>query len=134
MKNFSQHEKRFTKNRIVFGLFILSFGALLLASKLTAAIPGWIFTWPVFLIALGLYSGIKHDFRNRGWFLLMLTGGLFLADKILHLATFHSLIVPVLIIAFGLTLITSPSRSMRYKHWRSCHAHGMGYFNKHEEL
>ena len=45
--------------RIWSGLILVAAGVLLLAYKMGAPIPQWVFTWPVLLIAIGLLAGIK---------------------------------------------------------------------------
>lgn len=101
---------RHKKNRIITGLFIAGYGILLFASKAGAAIPAWVFSWPMFLIALGFYNGLKHDFRNISWAVLMITGGLFLADKILKIMVLHTFMIPILLIAAGIYLISNPAK------------------------
>lgn len=95
------------------GAFFLVIGVLWLA-KVTGALifPFWFFTWPVFLIALGLFIGLRHGFRGPGWFILMLIGGVFLAD---HLSdhSYKPYILPVILISIGLFIILRPKRKFR---------------------
>ena len=53
-------------SRIWSGLILVAAGVLLLAYKMGAPIPHWVFTWPVLLIAIGLLIGIKSRFHNPG--------------------------------------------------------------------
>lgn len=105
------------KGRIWGGLFLLAVGAVLLL-KVSGAVlfPGWFFTWPVLLIAIGLFSGVKHRFRRIGWLIPVLIGGVFLMGEItpgLHLAPY---IWPVLLIGAGLFVIFRPkNRRCRYE-------------------
>src|SRR4030095_11711158 len=48
---------RKSKSHIWGGVFILAIGGLLLARQTGAAIPDWVFTWQMALIAIGLFSG-----------------------------------------------------------------------------
>ena len=64
--------KRMKRSRMWGGFFILLVGVLLLAYKMGAPIPGWLFTWPVILMAVGLLVAIKSGFRNPGGFIMIL--------------------------------------------------------------
>ena len=74
-------ERKFgNKNsRIVSGLFLVVVGGLLLLYEMGAPIPGWIFTWPVLLIAIGLLISLKSGLRNPGGFIMILIGTIFLS-------------------------------------------------------
>ncbi len=97
------------KGRVWGGLFMLIVGAVLLL-KVSGALlfPGWFFTWPVLLIAIGVFSGIKHRFRRVGWIIPIVIGSIFLAGEVtpgLHLEPY---IWPILLIAAGLFVIFRP--------------------------
>ena len=70
-------ERRVNGSRVGTGVFLLLAGFLLLAYKMGAPIPGWLFTWPVLLIAIGLLTAIKSRFHNPGSYILILVGGVF---------------------------------------------------------
>src|ERR1700755_2128670 len=63
--------------RIWAGLFLLGIGALLLLDQMGFPLPGWLFSWHVLLIALGLFIGLRHNFRGGAWLILILVGGCF---------------------------------------------------------
>ena len=102
---FSQYRRN---NRFWLGAMFIVGGGLLLASKLGAPIPYWIFSWPVFLIAIGLYSGIRHRFQNGGWLIMMGLGTYFLLDEKLDDANLHQYLLPVMIILVGVVFILFP--------------------------
>ena len=105
--------------RILAGFFLLIVGAVFLMKETAfILIPDWLFTWPMILIAVGIYTGIKHEFRNPGWMIMVVVGAIFLADEA-HLGfDFHRFIIPVVIIAAGLIMIIRPkTNSWKY---RSC--------------
>lgn len=95
-------------SRIGTGLLLLLAGVLLLAYKMGAPIPEWIFTWPVLLIGIGLLIGIKSKFQNPGSFIMILIGGIFLADRSIPGIDFHNYLIPVLLIGIGLIVIFRP--------------------------
>ena len=48
-----------------------------------ADLPYWLFSWPMILIALGLYIGARHSFRQWGWLIPVAIGTIFLLDDII---------------------------------------------------
>ncbi len=102
------------------GVILLLAGVLLLGYKMGAPIPGWVFTWPVLLIAIGFLTGIKSRFHNPGAFIMIIVGGVFLLDQTSPELNFHNYIVPAILIGVGLIYILRPRNSWdRYKRkWR----------------
>lgn len=98
------------------GVILLLAGVLLLAYKIGAPIPRWIFSWPMILILIGFLMGIKSGFRNPGAFILLIVGSVFLVDKLVPDLDFHNYIFPALLIGIGLMFILRP----RYN-WISAH-------------
>lgn len=96
------------------GFVFIAAGGLLLAYKMGAPIPTWVFTWQMLLIAIGIITGLKSNFQNRGWIILILVGGLFLADDIFTNIDLHDYILPIILITVGLVVITKPKRSVSY--------------------
>lgn len=95
-------------SRIWSGIVLIGAGLLLLAYKMGAPIPGWIFTWPVLLIAIGILSGIRSKFRNPGSIIMILIGTVFLADQSIPGIDFHNYLIPVILIGLGLIFIFRP--------------------------
>ena len=81
--------------------------------------PWWLFTWPVLLITIGVYSGIKHEFRNPGWIIMIIIGGIFLLDEVDLGFDLHRFIVPFIIIAVGFFMIVRPRGHWRNRPWRT---------------
>ena len=90
------------------GIILLIAGILLLAYKMGAPIPGWILTWPVLLIVIGLIVGIKSRFHNPGAFIMIIIGGIFLIDQTQPQLDFHNYIIPAILISIGLVYIFKP--------------------------
>ena len=97
--------------RIWSGLILIAAGILLLAYKMGAPIPGWVFTWPVLLIAIGLLTGFKSHFQNPGAFIMIVVGSIFLVDQTNPALNFHNYIVPAILIAVGLIYILRPKNN-----------------------
>ena len=94
------------------GIFLLMVGVLLLTAKMGIFfLPGWVFSWPMFLIALGLFLGFKHSFQKPGWLVLIVIGGVFLLDNhFLYDINLKRYFWPILIIGLGLWLMMKPKK------------------------
>lgn len=93
------------------GAFLLLIGAAaLLKSYLTPALPAWLFTWQMLLIVLGLFIGIRHNFRGGAWLTLLLIGTIFLLTEFYPNFIDRRYIWPLAFIALGLFLIFKPRR------------------------
>ncbi|MEO6187650.1 MAG: DUF5668 domain-containing protein, partial [Ginsengibacter sp.] len=106
--------------RVWSGLFLIIAGSLLLAYKMGAPIPGWVFTWPVLLIAIGLLIGFKSGFRSSGSLIMILIGSFFLVDQNNPDLNFHNYMIPVILISVGLVHLLKPRNSFRDRagEWR----------------
>lgn len=106
-------ERKFgNKNsRIVSGLFLVVVGGLLLLYEMGAPIPGWIFTWPVLLIAIGLLISLKSGLRNPGGFIMILIGTIFFIDQQIPGIQFHNYVLPIILIGIGLLFMLRPKHS-----------------------
>lgn len=115
---FHEYEKSHKRGKVVGGIFVVIAGCLLLARELGVELPHWLFSWKTFLIALGLFVGFKHGFKNFSWLILILVGGAFIvADVYPELAIKH-LLWPLMVILVGLFIIFKP----RHRH-RQCREH-----------
>lgn len=110
MKN-QDYNKRGGSGKMA-GIFLLMVGVLLLTAKMGIFfLPGWVFSWPMFLIALGLFLGFKHSFQKPSWLVLIIIGGVFLLDRHFFLNINLKLYFwPILIIGLGLWLILRPKK------------------------
>lgn len=106
-------DNRFYRGRQVWsGLFLLLVGAIVLMNQLHFTFfPYWLFSWPMILIAIGLFIGIRHRFTGAGWLIMMVLGGLFLADDLAPDFNFNRFIAPAIIISIGLAMIFRPKNS-----------------------
>jgi predicted membrane protein len=82
--------------------------------------PEWMWSWAVLLIAMGLFIGIRHNFRSPAWFILMVVGGVVLIKSDEFAKYFPGLNVnhiwPLALIILGLFFILRPHR--RHRHWQ----------------
>ncbi len=106
VKNYDYHHPR--GGRILSGFVLIGFGLIFLAKQLGILFPEWLFTWPVFLIALGIYVGAKHLFRNPGWIFMVLVGSVFLISDVFPEFEFQKFLWPLLFIVAGLLVVFKP--------------------------
>ena len=97
------------------GVIILCAGILLLLRRMGVDIPGWIFTWEILLIAIGITIGLRSGFRNISSFILIAIGALFLARHEGWIPfSLGQYVWPAAIIVVGLLIIIRPRRSYRW--------------------
>lgn len=97
------------KNRIWTGTFILLVGVAALL-RYSLPVPAWLFSWQMLLIALGLFTGLRHGFRQGPWFVLLLVGSVFLVLNFFPDLIDKRMIWPIILIAVGLFIIVKPGR------------------------
>jgi predicted membrane protein len=101
-----QYPNRPRNGKVFAGLLLLGVGSVLLLQQLSWFImPGWIFSWPMYMIVFGIYLGFKHNFRRPNVIIFLLIGTLFLADDIIPGMDIHRIFWPVVVIGFGAWLI-----------------------------
>jgi predicted membrane protein len=101
--------------KILAGIWVVVIGAVLLSKQMGMYYPEWLFTWPVMLMAIGIYIGARHLFCNPGWVILVIIGGLFLCDSLTPNFQLSTYIWPIVIMVIGIAMIFKPRR--RHKHW-----------------
>jgi predicted membrane protein len=106
--------KRKRSGSVLAGLLLLCIGAVLLLRAFGFPFPGWLFTWPMILIAFGLLAGAGNSFRDPGWVIITGIGAVFLFDKVWPGIPIQHFIWPVLIIGLGLIIILAPRRHRRW--------------------
>lgn len=107
------------RGKVAGGLIIVAIGVLMLLRELGYDLPHWLISWKTLLIAIGLYIGIKHKFRNPGWMLLVAIGGIFLIGDLYPEYFNKSLIWPVVVILAGLFILFKPHRRCRQcRQWK----------------
>jgi hypothetical protein len=101
------------RNNVFAGLVLLAVGALLLLRQIGFPFPYWLFSWPMILIAVGIFIGVRHDFRNPGWVVMVGLGVFFLVDQEFMNLSLRRFIAPIVIGIVGLMLILNPNRRRR---------------------
>jgi len=106
---FNEENRPYRLRRSIWaGVFVVLIGIVLLLKQQGIIFPYWLFTWPVLLIVLGVYIGLKHSFRGGAWLALILVGTAFLMDDVMPGLSIGNYIWPLAIICVGLLLIFRP--------------------------
>ena len=114
-------ERRYRRrgNNVWVGLLILAIGSVFLAREMGVILPDWLFTWPMIVIAAGLFIGITNKFRDFGWLIMVAVGVFFLADDVVADFSFRRYVWPLTIIIIGLVVIMLPFQRRRLSRFRS---------------
>lgn len=92
------------------GLFVLLIGVAALIKVTATGLPDWLFSWQTFLIAMGLFFGIKIYLRGGSLFpsvIAVLVGTAFLIPEINPDLPVRRYIWPIVIIIIGIYFIAS---------------------------
>ena len=114
------YQARYRKSSIWTGVFIMLVGIAALIKAAVPGIPTWVFSWPTFLIALGFFIGIRHNFRGVAWFILIMVGLVFVYDRINPEISMRPYAWPLALIIMGFFFIIRPRR--RWHHWEKKNA------------
>ncbi len=75
--------------------------------------PEWVFSWPMLIIGIGLYSGIANKFKDWSWLVMITIGFVFIIDDITgrDIKAF-SLLIPAVMIYYGVKFVTKSSKKV----------------------
>lgn len=125
MKNFNKYSNNNDvvanqKGKVLAGLIIIVIGSLLLLDNVGLNLPGWLWNWSNILIVIGLFIGVKHNFRHSGWFIMVLIGSFFTLKEIYgHEINFGKVVFPSMLVVLGLFILFKPKSNYRHKaKWR----------------
>ncbi|ARS40149.1 hypothetical protein CA265_10995 [Sphingobacteriaceae bacterium GW460-11-11-14-LB5] len=76
MENINNNDNNQLKNsgRVWSGFIIVIIGFAFLLNNMGLNIPRWIFSWSNFLIVLGVFIGVRRNFKGIAWLILILIG------------------------------------------------------------
>ncbi len=120
--NMEKDDYRETRNavsgRVLAGIMIITVGVLIFADRSgVISLPDWLITWPMILIVIGTYLGIRHGFRGPAWIILLIVGGVFMLGQIDDELDFKNYLLPMIVIAIGVAILFRPQKKSREK-WR----------------
>jgi predicted membrane protein len=108
---FKRMKKNHRNGRILKGLILVSIGSLFFAREMGVFFPAWLFSWPVLLIVIGLYVGIKHQFQKPSWLVWILLGSAILLRNFFPMYDLSHYILPIILIIVGIYVIIKPNGS-----------------------
>ena len=114
MQNFQSTNKK--SGKTVIGFVLLALGCILLLRTLDLYfLPGYLFSWPMWLIVIGLYIGARKGYQKPAPFILILLGFIFLSHRILPDWDLSRFVWPLAIIGFGLWIILRPGKNKSFQ-------------------
>jgi predicted membrane protein len=104
-------KQRKFNERLLIGLTVIVVGVLILLRNLNFPFPDFLFTWPMIVILIGVFSGIKDKFQTNNWWILTALGVFFLSRNFLF-PEFNLKIFfwPAILIAVGLSFVFNRGR------------------------
>lgn len=88
------------------GIGVIVVGAVWLMNVLGVPLPNWVFSWPMLLIAIGIFTGFASRFHNFGSVILILVGLAFLTRNFVWPSMdIGKFIWPVVVIIFGILFL-----------------------------
>ena len=121
----NNYKKPRNDGSIAFGFIILGIGVILLLRKLGLFVPDWMLTWPMVLIAVGIFTLINQQFKGYFGYFALFFGVYFLLKREFDLDLgIEQFLWPLGLIVLGVYLITKRKKEQRvlddvYKNWES---------------
>ena len=115
----SLHRYPSPANNWLAGLVVIIIGVILLLGRIPQTahyFPAWLFDWPMILIAVGIFSGAKHGFRNHFFWLIPIFVGVYFTLNNQHVIgdRLDIYVFPVLLIIAGFFILVRRNR------WKQC--------------
>jgi predicted membrane protein len=112
---FQEWEKRHRKGRVIGGIALIVAGVLYWFKRAGVLdFPYWLFSWQMLLIVIGVINGIKHDFKNATWLILISIGGIFLVADFIPGLNIRFYTLPLILIMIGIIFIVKPKNKYHY--------------------
>jgi predicted membrane protein len=115
----SPGKQRSTNERIIFGSIVIIAGIILVLRNTGFPFPSFLFSWPMILIAIGVFSAIKDKFTNNTWWILIALGTFFLVSREFPDLELGDFFWPAIVIAIGLSILLGKSTWLINKTKRS---------------
>jgi hypothetical protein len=111
MDNNIQYNNSNGNRRTTLGIILVVLGGIFLINQFAGfVLPYWLFSWPMWMIAAGVISGVRHNFRKPWSITLIVIGSIFLANMALGFN--YVLFWPLVLIAIGVRMVF-----FRDSHW-----------------
>lgn len=103
--------------RMLAGLALLLIGLVLFGQKLDIFfLPDWVFSWPMILIIVGFFVGIKNNFESWPWAFLIILGSVFLLNNAIPDMRIDRFLWPIILVTLGFLFLVRPSSCRRRRH------------------
>lgn len=111
MNNYKSPQRKSNSGRIWVGLIIIIIGFSMLTKTLGFMFhfPNWLFSWPMWLIVIGLIIGAKNNFKKPASFILIFIGCFFLTERVIDISL-GRFFWPMFIIILGCWLIAGRNK------------------------
>jgi predicted membrane protein len=109
-------QERRQKNKALFGIAIAILGILWIVKIVMHVYIDPEIHWPFILVIIGILTGIKHNFRNNAWWILLLIGGANLVS--IYFPMSHQFIWPAALIVGGLVMAFKPRNNYCGPGWK----------------
>ncbi|RZK50199.1 MAG: hypothetical protein EOO99_03155 [Pedobacter sp.] len=113
MNRFSAEPHNKVSGNVLIGAFVVIVGMLLLVNNAIYELPDWIFRWHTALILIGLFVGIKNNWKDNTWLVLMVIGMFFTVNKVWREFDFWSVAFPMALLGMGIYMILRPNSRRR---------------------
>jgi predicted membrane protein len=108
-----------SNGRVIGGAILLVIGVIFLFQQMNVFyFASWVISWPMGLIAWGVYAGARHNFRNSGWLIMVLIGLIFLSKDIFPEFDVWAFAWPLGIIILGFWLIVRRNKPWDDDKWK----------------
>ncbi len=122
-------QKSQRRGRIAAGLMVILFGTLFLLNRLDFGVPGWAFSWPMILIAIGFVVTVKHKFKKLFGYVIAAIGLIFLLQSWYPKDINKEIIFPVVVIDIGVAMVfkkrhrphSHHHKRFSREHWKRMH-------------
>ena len=115
MSNDIEHPDNPRNGKAIAGIILLAVGAVLLFRQFDFFfVPHWLFSWPMWIIAFGLYMGGKYNFRKPVWIWMIALGTAFLFTE--NVDNSERVVWPLAIIGVGTWMVMRHNRPVDAKY------------------
>lgn len=113
-----------TTSKVLAGLFVIFFGSVFLAQQSGINTPHGLLSWKSILIAAGIVTLVRHNFKHFAGYVMIGVGSAFLLDQYFPKLIDTNLIFPIIVILLGVVMIAKATNLFGTKKKRS-HNHVM---------
>lgn len=113
LRKYREHRQR---NRMFFGIALALVGIAFLLRE-CGILPYFMlrFSWPYIMVIIGIFIGIKNNFRNNAWWILILIGVANLTPQFMIMGRpSRHFVWPAFIIIIGMVIALRPRRDRCY--------------------